>query len=260
MIAKTICAIFLCASAALCAEEIDLSRHEKTLYSQNGEDGVIAKLVQLIHPAPGFCIEFGAFDGVTGSNTYLLRRQGWDCMLLDRGFDIPEYKQHKEFITAQNINSLFEKYNVPAQIDLMSIDIDFNDFYIWNAIEEKYNAAIVILEYNGSHPPDQDRVVKYHPYYLGDGTNYFGGSILAMYRLGSRKGYSLVYAEQSGTNLFFVRNDIVEGLCKKNITFKNINDVEKIYRRPTYGKSADGGHPNDSKNRRYLTSEEILNK
>jgi len=242
--------LFFLASVTLCAEEIDLSRHEKKLYSENGEDGIIAKLVQLIHPAPGFCIEFNAYDGVTGSNTYLLRRQGWDCLLLDRSFQLHEFKQHKEFITALNINRLFEKYNVPSQIDLMSIDVGFNDFYIWNAIEEKYSAAIIVLAYNASHAPNQDKVVKYHPYHLGDETDYYGASILAMYRLGCKKGYSLVYAEKSGTNLFFVRNDIVERLREKSITFKNSNDVEKIYRQPTNGKGE------DPKNRPYLTSEE----
>lgn len=253
---KYIAAICLIISAF--AEEVDLSGYERTLYSQNGEDGIISKLVQLIHPKPGFCIEFGAFDGVTGSNTYLLRRQGWDCLLLDRGYDVPEYKLRKEYITAQNINQLFEKYGVPDQVDLMSIDIDFNDFYIWKAMDKKYNAAIIVLEYNASIPPNEDKVVKYHPYYIGDGTNYFGGSILAMYRLGRAKGYSLVYAEESGTNLFFVRNDIVERLEAEGITFKDRNDVEKIYRRPTYGKSEHGGHPDDTKNRPYFTSEELM--
>jgi len=242
------------------AEEIDLSRYEKTFYSQNGEDGIVAKLVQLICPKRGFCVEFGAFDGVTGSNTYLLRRQGWDCLLLDRGYEIPEFKLHKEYITAQNINQLFEKYQVPEKIDLMSVDIDFNDFYIWKAIDPKYNASILLMEYNASIPPDEDKVVKYHPYYIGDGTNYFGASILAMYRLGRAKGYSLVYAEQTGTNLFFVRDEIVEELEKKGITFKDLNDVEKIYRRPTYGKGEHGGHPDDPKHRPYFTSEELMRK
>ncbi len=248
----------VCLAFSAFAEEIDLSRYERSVYSQNGEDGILSKLVQLIHPKPGFCIEFGAFDGVTGSNTYMLRRQGWDCLLLDRGYDVPEYKLRKEYITAQNINQLFEKYNVPGQVDLMSIDIDFNDFYIWKAMEEKYNASIVLIEYNASIPPTEDKVVKYHPYYIGDGTNYFGASILAMYRLGRAKGYSLVYAEETGTNLFFVRDEIIEELSERGITFKHLNDVEAIYRRPTYGKSEHGGHPDDPKKRPYFTSEELM--
>src|SRR5690348_14784881 len=87
-------------------EEIDLSLYEKSLYSQNGEDGVLAKIVQVLQPSSRFCIEFGAYDGISGSNTYLLRMQGWDCLLLDRMYEIPEFNLHKEFITAENITAI----------------------------------------------------------------------------------------------------------------------------------------------------------
>ncbi len=241
---------------SLCfAEEIDLRRFERSLYSQNGEDGVITKIFQHIRPNTKFCVEFGAFDGVTGSNTYLLRLQGWNTLLLDRAFDIPKYNLHKEFITAENINALFEKYQVPYDLDLLSIDIDYNDFYIWQALDEKYRPSVVVIEYNATHPSSEDKVVKYRPYFSGDATNYFGASILALYHLGRSKGYSLVYADSAGVNLFFVRDDLLEG-CPDS--FKNINDVEKLYHLPTYGKGPNGGHRQDPKNRVYLRSIDLI--
>jgi hypothetical protein len=235
--------------------EIDLRIHDQGLYSQNGEDGVISRILQLLGPVPHFCVDFGAYDGMTGSNTYLLRLQGWDSLLMDRLYEVPEKKIHKEFITAENINQLFRKYNVPDEFGVLSIDVDYNDFYIWRAIHENYRPAIVVIEYNGMHLPDQDKVVKYRPFFCGGGDNYFGASILALYNLGRSKGYSLVYAEQSGTNLFFVKDEII---AAKNLHFKNMNDVEKLYVSPKYGNGPNGGHKQDPRSQEYLRSTELL--
>lgn len=247
---------FLASFCFLCAEEIDLSSYDYSLYSQNGEDGVLSKIFQLIEPKSRYCVEFGAYDGVDNSNTYLLRLQGWNCLLLDRMFENPKYNLQKEFITAENINALFDKYHVPGDLDLLSIDIDYNDFYVWKAIDNaKYRPTVVVIEYNATHLPDEDKVVKYLPYYAGDGCNYYGASILALYNLGRSKGYSLVYAEKAGVNLFFVRDDV---LSEKQLTFKDMNDVDKLYRRPTYDTGPNGGHRSDHKNRAYLSSQDCL--
>ena len=252
---KSICKLLSILVCSLCSEEIDLGRYERSLYSQNGEDGILSKLFHLIDPVSKFGVEFGAYDGVTGSNTYLFRLQGWEALLLDRQFELPEINLHKAFITAENINELFEKYNVPLDLDLLSIDIDYNDFYIWHAIDEKYKPSVVVIEYNASHLPDEDKVAKYRPYYVGDETNYYGASILAFYHLGRSRGYSLVYADQNGVNLFFVRDDLI---TSKGLVFKDVNDVQKLYRSPTYGKGPNGGHPHDYKMRDYLSSDQII--
>jgi hypothetical protein len=240
---------------SLFAEEIDLSRYEKSIYSQHGEDGVLAKIFDAIGTSSRFCVEFGAYDGVTGSNTFLLRRQGWGCMLLDRMFDIPEYNLHKEFIRVENINELFDKYSVPSNVDLVSIDIDYNDFYIWKELDDKFQPRVVVIECNPTHLPDEDKVVRYRPFYCGDGTNYYGASILAMYRLGRSKGYSLVYHDSSGTNLFFVKDSVIE---QTGVRFKDMNQVDKLYRPASYNLGPNGGHRADLKNREYRTSKEIL--
>lgn len=247
--------LFFCLASCAFAEEIDLNLYEVSVYSQYGEDGVIAKIFDVIPPTSRYCVEFGAYDGITGSNTYLLRKQGWKSLLMDRMFEIPEYNLHKEFIMASNIESLFDQYGVPLDVDLISIDIDYNDFYIWQAITHRFQPKVVVIECNPTHGPSEDKVVKYRPFYCGDGTNYYGASVLALYHLGQSKGYSLVYQESSGTNLFFVRDDLLQ---KHGVAFKNCNNVAMLYRAPTYGSGPNGGHVKDLKQREYRSSLDLI--
>ncbi|HEY2810262.1 MAG TPA: hypothetical protein VGJ00_02585 [Rhabdochlamydiaceae bacterium] len=247
-------AYFITALRGVFAEEIDLTLYEKSLYSQNGEDGVLAKIFQLITPNSKFCVEFGAYDGVTGSNTFLLRLQNWNALLLDRTFEISHFNLYKEFITASNINALFKKYQVPCNFDLLSIDIDFNDFYIWQAIDEEYKPAVVVIEYNATHLPHEDKIVKYQPIFCGDGTKYYGASILSLYRLGRSKGYSLVYAEKNAVNLFFVRDDLLEN---RTWDFKNRNDVEKLYHHSIQKNGKNAIHAEDLKMRPFVSFEDV---
>lgn len=240
--------------SSLNGEEIDLTTYEKSLYSFRGEDGIIARVFQLIPPSSRYVVEFSAGDGITGSNTYLLRIQGWNCLLMDRAHEMLECKLYNEFVTADNINQLFDKYRVPQYFDLLCID-NYNEFYIWKNLDPKYKPKVVVIKYNGTHLPHEDKVAKYRPYYCGDETNYFGASILAMFNLGKAKGYSLIYAESVGVNLFFVRDDVLQ---ECHLQFKNTNEAEKIYRYPAYGKGPNGGHRQDTKHREYTTSTELL--
>ncbi len=236
-------------------EIIDLRAFEQSVYSQNGEDGVLEKIFELISPPSKYCVEFGGYDGITGSNTFFFREKGWERLLWDGSYEIPEYNLYKEFVTKENINKLFFKYGVPLELGLLSIDIDFNDFYVWQALDPKYRPAVVVIEYNATHLPFEDKVVEYSPYFISEGTNYFGASILAFYNLGKSKGYTLVYAESRGVNLFFVRDDLLK---EKNVVFKDMGDVQKIYRYPTYGTGPRGGHLQDPWDRRYVSSEKLL--
>lgn len=235
-------------------EIMDLRYDEKKVYSQNGEDGVLQKIFGLIPPRSYYCVEFGAADGISDSNTHLLRKQGWNYLLLDSRHEKPDAHFYREVITAENINELFGKYHVPYDLDLLSIDIDYNDFYVWQALNEKYRPAVVVVEYNASHLPHEDKIVKYDPHGSWDGSNYYGASILSLYRLGRSKGYSLIYADASGANLFFIRDDLLEG---RDFKFKNINQVEKIYRYPSYSCGPNGGHAQDLRNRPFVCSTDL---
>jgi hypothetical protein len=237
-------------TALYSSEPVNLRSFEHSFYSQNGEDGVIAKILQLTNPRIRYCVELGAGDGITMSNTYLLRLQGWDGLFLDRSYEDAKSKLYKEFITAENVNRLFEKYGVPSEFGVLSLDIHYNDFHIWNVLDTKYRPLLVVVAYNAGHAPDEDKVVKYRPFFCGDGTDYFGASILAFYHLGKAKGYSLIYADQTGSNLFFIRDDILRGL---ELTFTDMNQVEKLYRPPAYRL-----HPVEGEHRVWESSKENL--
>ena len=237
------------------SKQIDLSQHERKVFSQNGEDGVIKKIFEVIKTTNKYYVEFGV-ENANECNTRNLRENcGWSGLLMDGGYENKEIGLYQEFITAENINELFQKYKVPQEFDLLSIDIDYNDFYVWKSLDEIYQPRVVIIEYNASHLPTEDKVVKYDANAVWDTTNYFGASIRALYNLGKLKGYSLIYANNQGVNLFFVKSSI---LSQIEHSFKDTNNIFLIYNSPKYGSDISGGHRKDDKNREYITSEEIL--
>ena len=240
-------------------EVINLSESEKKIYSQNGEDGVIEKIMALLDIKQGFYVEFGAENGEECNTRNLRESVRWKGLLMDCAHENPQINLQKEFITAENICGLFQKYHVPDDFDLLSVDIDYNDFYVWKASSMRYAPKVVVIEYNATHLFDEDKMVKYDPTASWDWTNYYGASILSLFRLGRLQGYSLVYAENAGVNLFFIRDDLVKKLEEEGKTFKNINDVGKLYKYPCFGgRGPNGGHLVDFHHRPFTSAKEFL--
>lgn len=237
---------------------IDLTRFEKKNYSQHGEDGITSILVKLLYGNDNtnkFYVEFGVENG-TECNTRILREKyNWNGLQMDGSNENNTINLKREFITKENVVYLFKKYNVPHKINLLSVDIDFNDFYCLKEILKNYTCDIIICEYNGTHNFDEDKIIIYNEYGQWDYSNYFGASLLSFYKLANLYNYSLIYCDNSGTNCFFIRNDIVK---ERNINFINYNNISKLYKPPKYGDGPNGGHPHDKLNRQYITFEEAL--
>jgi len=186
----------------------DLAPFEKRYSSQNGEDGILQAVFAAVGETDRSFVEFGVEDGAV-CNTAYLRRCGWDGLQMDPG-DPPAPGVRREFVTAENIERLLDKYAVPREPDLLSIDVDGNDYWIWKAIVSR-RPRVVVIEYNADIPAAESRTIAYDPAFRWDGTDYYGASLAALARLGRGKGYALVGCDSRGVNAFFVRAELAEG-------------------------------------------------
>jgi hypothetical protein len=110
-----------------------------------------------------------------------------------------------------NVEALFAQAGVPEEPDVLSIDVDGNDYWIWRALE-RHRPRVVVIEYNGDLPPDSQQVMPYTPGFRWDHSSGYGAALGALEALGADKGYTLVHTESAGVNAFFVRSDLASGL------------------------------------------------
>jgi hypothetical protein len=186
----------------------DLRSHESRVYSQGGEDGVIARIFECIGSTNRFFVEFGAWDGRHLSNTANLRlHSGWTGLLLDGdGQRRDDSLVKPAFITADNVNQTLARYGVPESFDLLSLDIDGNEYWVWKGLD-RYRPRAVVVEYNIFFGRDVARTIEYRPDYVWDETTYHGASLAALRKLGREKGYSLIHTDSWVPNAFFVLDD-----------------------------------------------------
>lgn len=193
-----------------------LTYFELRVFSQNGEDGVIAEIVRRLGAPSHYFVEIGAMS--YEANCVLLADVfGWRGLFIDaddkesgrlrRKYDtIVGVTTRHARVTPENVEALFADASVPAEPDLLSIDIDGEDYYVWEAIET-YRPRVVVIEYNGGLDSER-RLVQPRSCGGWDGTAFYGSSIGALESLASRKGYRLVHTELTGNNAFFVREDL----------------------------------------------------
>jgi hypothetical protein len=198
-----------------------LNRYEFKVFSQAGEDGIISEIFNRIGTTNKFFVEFGVGNGLENNSAYLLVK-GWQgywiegsdrfCQSIRQSFEDLIANQQltlkNTFITGENIEDLFRKGNVPTELDLLSIDIDGNDYWVWQAITN-YRPRVVILEYNAIYPPESSWVMQYNPSHQWKYNSHMGSSLKALEKLGHQKGYKLVACSFSGVNAFFVREDLL---------------------------------------------------
>jgi len=212
-----------------------LRLNEFSVYSQNGEDGILNYIFSKIKNKNKTFIEFGVEDGKECNTANLSINFGWNGLLIEgdkkmalktKEFykDLP-VKVVNQFVTKANINNIFKENGIVGEIDLLSIDIDGNDYWIWKEINA-VNPRVVIVEYNCSFG-EQNIVIPYsdsfnrfskHPSGL-----YFGASLSSLTKLAKTKKYILIGCDSEGANAFFVRKDVARG------KFKEISPKEAFY-------------------------------
>lgn len=196
----------------------ELPRYEMKVYSQHGEDGIFEAIFARIGTTKKYCVEFGIGTGKECNTRHLIECRGWTGLWMT-GNEFPRHRKmeiRREFVTAENINTLFEKYGVPHEFDLLNIDIDGNDYWVWKNITA-YRPRVVCMEYNAHIPPTQSRVIAYDPKFIWGRTDYYGASLLALAKLGQAKGYELIGCDSSGTNAFFVERSLAGNFARKSV-------------------------------------------
>lgn len=198
-----------------------LNRHEFQAFSQVGDDGIIEEIFRRIGTTNRYFVEFGVEDGTETNSTYLLYK-GWQGLWIDgsetniaaihascaNAIQRGDLKAVQAFITAENIEVLFDRARVPIEPDLLTIDIDRNDYHVWKAIN-KYRPRVVIVEYNAIFRPGCEYVIEYDATAMWDGSGNTGASLESFCKLGAEKGYKLVGCCFAGVNAYFVRDDVM---------------------------------------------------
>jgi FkbM family methyltransferase len=208
---------------------------EEKVSSQNGEDGVLKSIFNAIGHGTKKYLEFGAH--AHENNTAFLRQTfGWSGVMWDGVYESPSIGLHKEFITKENIHDLCDKYGIGPSLDLLSIDVDYNDYHLWEEIAKKITPRVVVIETNAQFGPNVSQTVPYDATAVWDGTNHFGATPRALQTLGHQLGYALVYADSSGTNLFFVHRS-----C--NPQFPNQDNLDALFQAPQYGRYPSPPYP-----------------
>jgi len=201
-----------------------LQRYEFSLFSQNGEDGILRHLFNEIGFDSRFFFEFG-FAPSQNNSLRLMLKEEFGGLFIDgcsyqiecfneavKRSSIDNVRAVCEFINVENIEDIIKRTGIPEEIDLLSIDVDGNDYWLWDTIDS-ISPRIVVIEYNSSFGPDLCVTVPYDPSFVRHEKHrsglYYGASLTALDKLGTRKGYTLVGCDSNGVNAFFVRNDCV---------------------------------------------------
>jgi hypothetical protein len=204
-----------------------LHDYEFKVFSQWGEDGIIQYLIKKIDIPNKIFVEFGVYDYRESNTRFLLQNDNWSGLIMDSSQEFmerlkadPMYFRNDlravyAFITRENINELLVGNGVRGDIGLLSIDIDGNDYWVWEAIT-CISPRIVICEYDSLLGDSRQVTTPYVPEFdrlRAHYSNLYGGaSLAALHALGTTKGYSLVGSNSAGNNAFFVRRDVLSGL------------------------------------------------
>lgn len=203
------------------------------LTSQNEEDGVTWAVLQEIGTSKGRFVEIGC-GANGGSSGFLATELGWAGLMVDTdaykverivGQSGPGVRGAAAWVDRDNINDLLREHRMDGELDLLAIDIDGADYWVWEALEAS-SPRVVIIEFNSLFGPERAVVVPYDPEFdrhslkeHGEwGRYYYGASLAALVNLGRRKGYRLVAVEPSGANAYFVRSDVAPDMPEADPT------------------------------------------
>jgi hypothetical protein len=208
---------------------------EFRVHSQNGEDGILLYLFSILEAPTKRSVEICAGEGFECNTANLIINHGWRGLLVDG--DEAKVQRAKDFyapnrstswfpphvahawVTAENVDKYLRGYGFDGEIDLLSLDLDGIDYWIWKAMES-VSPRVVVAEYNWTWGPTESKTVPYKAHFTNPPRDdasksenmYFGASLAALTKLARTKGLRLVGAQRWGFNAFFVREGVGEEL------------------------------------------------
>ncbi len=204
-------------------ERFRLGAFKKSIYAQGAEEDILQRIFARIEPATRVCIDIGASDGLRNSNTALLwKEHGWRAVLVEgdayrfgrmrdnaaaERWDEARVTMVHARVQPDTVDDTLAGAGVPAAFDLLSLDVDGNDWWIWRALE-RHRPRVVVVEYNPYYEPPERWVMKLNPDHVWDGSTYYGASLASFAALGADKGYELLCCDQNGNNAFFVEREL----------------------------------------------------
>jgi hypothetical protein len=199
----------------------DLTRYELSVFSQNGEDGVVIEILNRIGVVDHYFVEFGIQDGTQGNCVVLADVMGWSGLFIEAddadharvsakyaGTDV---RVLHDLVTAERFTQILTEAGVPAEFDVLSIDIDGNDVHVWDALEG-FRPRLVVIEYNSGIAAPGPVAQRYEPRRAWDGGTGWGSTLAGFDRVADRHGYRLAHTDLTGTNAFYVRTDLWDRL------------------------------------------------
>ena len=223
-----------------------LADAEFKVFSQFGDDGIIQYLVSVVDISHHAFIEFGVEDYKESNTRFLLVNNKWKGLIVDgseshiRSIKSSDLYWKNDltavchFITRDNINKIFTENGFTGEIGILSIDIDGNDYWIWESIDT-VSPSIVIVEYNSVFGANHAITIPYDPEFNRMNACFFGlywgASLKALCRVADKKGYYFVGSNSDGNNAYFVRKDKIGSI--KPLT------VREGYRESKYRESKD---------------------
>jgi hypothetical protein len=217
-------------------------------FSQNDEDGIILSIFSLIGTTNKKVVEICAGDGIECNAANLIVNHGWSGLLFDgseentaRGRRFYSRCQDTFFfpptlvtawVTAENVNQLVSQHDFTGEIDLLSLDLDGMDFWVWKALT-CVRPRVIVLEINSRWGPHQAVTLPYKADFQMDWNRHpwcCGASLAAFAKLGRERGYRLVGTNRSGVNAVLLRSDLGTDI------FPEVSPVECYERSPTLRK------------------------
>jgi hypothetical protein len=208
--------------------------YEFQVFSQFGDDGIIQFLINNIKVYNNNFVEFGVENYEEANSRFLLECYNWKGLVIDSDLNNIKYIKNKnyywrnqlsavaDFITKKNINQILKKNNFTGNIGILSIDIDGNDYWIWEEITI-INPSIVIIEYNARFGYEESLSIPYIENFdrkkRKESMIYYGASLTALTKLAKQKNYSLVCTNSNGNNAYFIKKELIDkkhNLIKEN--------------------------------------------